>query len=103
MSKRSGLSFLEELKRGWIDIGRYRYMFRKIDMETWRDKICPICEKGFTEEVRYFFMSYAIHNKCADTEEFNSWTQKFYEEDYDDDPLSGIPRLPEGTDTDDLP
>jgi len=100
MSKRSGLSLLEELKRGWIDIGRYRYMFRKIDMETWRDKICPICNKGFTSEPNFSYESYSMHWGCYDSDKGEKWV--FDREDGYDLPFS-IPHLPEGTDTDDLP
>lgn len=105
MSKRSGLSRLEDLKRHFVDIGRYRYLLNKFDMETWRDKTCPICNKGFAKEITYFFMSQGMHNECVDTEEFQTFVQKHYDDQYDDEecfPFS-IPRLPEGTDTDDLP
>lgn len=83
MSKRSGLSRLQDLKRGFVDVGRYRYILHKIDMETWRDKICPICRKGFSKEIGYFFMSYGVHDECYGTPEFNTWADKFYEDDDD--------------------
>jgi hypothetical protein len=85
MSKRSGLSRLEDLKRGFIDIGRYRHIYHKIDMETWRDKTCPICGQGFTEEPRTSFMSHSMHNGCSWGPEFDKWFAKWYEAEYQGD------------------
>ena len=93
MSKRSGLSRLEDLKRGFVDIGRYRYILHKFDMETWRDKICPVCNKGFSGEPRYYFNSHAIHwDTCTSGVRWERWfaTQcDDYSYDYDD--LQGYP------------
>lgn len=115
MSKRSGLSRLEDLKRHFIDIGRYRYILHKFDMETWRDKICPICSRGFTGEPNFSYESISIHWDCFDSDEGQDWVNKHNDEYHSDeggymspahpnDPYSfSIPHLPEGTDTDDLP
>ncbi len=81
MSKRSGLSRIEDLKRGFIDIGRFRYMLRKHDMEPWRNRTCPICNFGFGKEPSYYFMSYAIHNDCSFTPAFEKWAEEFYDEE----------------------
>lgn len=62
MSKRSGLSRFEDLKRGFVDVGRYRYILHKFDMETWRDKTCYGCGKGFSADPHLTYNSYAVHN-----------------------------------------
>ena len=67
MSKRSKMSRWQDLKRGFIDIGRYRYVFHKFDMERWRDYFCPECGGGFTEEPGFYFESKAIHDGCWET------------------------------------
>lgn len=77
MSKRSGLSRLQDLKRGFVDIGRYRYILHKFDMETWKDQTCPICEKGFEKEPTYYMNYFAIHNDCADSPAFDLWIESF--------------------------
>lgn len=88
MSKRSGLSRFQDLKRGFVDIGRYRYILHKFDMETWRDKTCPICGEGFTKEPNYYFMSFAIHTtlsggkECGIGPEWETWVAKITDETY---------------------
>lgn len=87
MSKRSGLSRLEDLKRRFVDIGRYRYILHKIDMEDWRDRICPVCKFGFAGPPQYFMSIYAIHNDCALTPAYEAWIQEtFYSDEDDDEP-----------------
>lgn len=76
MSKRSGLSRLEDLKRGFIDIGRYRYILHKIDMEVWRNQPCPQCKKDFTEEPTCYFDGMGIHWDCSD-----DFIQQYYDEE----------------------
>lgn len=61
MSKRSGLSRWGDLKRGFIDVGRHRYILHKFDMEPWRNKTCYGCEGAFTEEPRYSFAGFPMH------------------------------------------
>lgn len=80
MSKRSRLSRWQDLKRGFVDIGRYRYILYKIDMETWRNRVCPICKISFTEEPNYYFSSYAIHTSCTDKPEYEIWLIEQYKE-----------------------
>ncbi len=82
MSKRSGMSRLEDLKRGFIDIGRYRYIYHKIDMEPWSGEVCPICEQEFTEEPKMHFMSYDMHGHCSFGTDFDKWYEKWYENEY---------------------
>lgn len=66
--------------RKFLDVGRYRYRFLKIDMEPWRDRTCPICEQEFTSEPRFYFMSHAIHwETCAEGEKYEEWLQQFYD------------------------
>lgn len=78
MSKRSHLSLLGDLQRGFLDIGRYRYILHKIDMEPWRGKFCPICNKEFTEEPRFRFMSYDMHIDCTFTPAYDVWMNDWY-------------------------
>jgi hypothetical protein len=95
MSRRSHLSLLGELKRGFIDIGRYRYMFNKFDMETWRDKTCPICNKGFTSEVTFTYESFPMHFDCYISDEGREWVQKHYDEYHKDEyPLDDTVYMP---------
>ncbi len=82
MSKRSSLSRLEDLKRGFVDVGRFRYILHKIDMEPWRDKICPICNKGFVEDPRNKYENFDIHPGCVLTDAYDMWVQAHYEEKY---------------------
>jgi hypothetical protein len=90
MSKRSGMSRLEDLRHKFIDVGRHRYILHKIDMEPWLDKTCPICNKGFTEDPRFSFMSYAIHFGCWESPAFAEWEVQWIkdEDNYDYDGLA---------------
>jgi hypothetical protein len=78
MSKRSNMSRIEDLKRGFVDIGRYRYILHKFDMESWRGKVCPICNISFTEEPRFHFSSYSMHLDCTFTPEYDVWMNQWY-------------------------
>lgn len=64
MSKRSGMSRWEDLKRWFIDIGRYRWILHCFDMEPWRNSPCPQCGIAFTEEPRNSFMGTNLHSEC---------------------------------------
>lgn len=79
MSKRSGLSRWEDLKRKFVDVGRHRYILHKIDMESWRDKTCPVCHKGFMKEPQFYFNSYGIHDECSFTPAYDMWVQGEYD------------------------
>lgn len=93
MSKRSGLSRLEDLKRWFVDVGRYPYTLHKIDMERWRDYFCPVCGEGFdfVKEPNYRFMSWYIHTEqfpntrgedCSVGPVWDSWLSDFYDQEY---------------------
>src|SRR5260221_2158157 len=91
MSKRSGLSRWEDLRRWFVDVGRYRYILHKFDMEPWLDKTCPICNLGFDKEPTYYYESYPIHNTCSynnelgeSTPEFEAWANKLADEREED-------------------
>lgn len=90
MSKRSGLSRLEDLKRWFIDVGRYRYILHKIDMEPWQNQNCPVCGEGFTSAPNFFMSSYPIHTEqcqnskgeeCYFTHAYYEWVQKTFYSD----------------------
>ncbi len=86
MSKRSGMSRIEDLRRWFVDLGRYRYILHKIDMEPWRDKFCPVCGEGFTSEPGLYFMNYAIHytnsrgEECSYGVQYDAWLSAKYAE-----------------------
>ena len=85
MSKRSGLSRLEDLKRGFVDIGRYRYILHKFDMEIWRNATCPICGNGFSSEPKFSYESRSMHFDCYLSDEGHEWANKHYEEYHSDE------------------
>lgn len=62
-----------------IDIGRYRYRILKIDLAPWLNYTCPVCEQGFTENPRLYFMSYAVHFECFDSNKGREWEQKMHD------------------------
>jgi hypothetical protein len=67
MSKRSNMSRLGDLRHGFVDVGRSRYILHKFDMEPWRDQRCAGCGEGFTEEPRLTYSIYPMHNlDCMD-------------------------------------
>jgi hypothetical protein len=70
--------FSINLKKRYIDIGRYRLILHKFDMEPWREQICPICTKGFSEAPKFFYESTPIHSACASTEEYSTWATHRY-------------------------
>lgn len=83
MSKRSGLSRWEDLKRWFIDVGRYRYILHKFDMERWRDTPCPSCGIAFTEEPRYYAMGIGLHWEEDCTEKF--WNDFYARQEEEED------------------
>jgi len=71
-----------DLKRKFVNIGRYRYLLHKVDMEPWRDRVCPVCEKAFESEPHYYMNSRGIHNTCTFTPAYDAWVSSFDDEDY---------------------
>jgi hypothetical protein len=67
MSKRSGMSRLEDLRHWFVDTGRYRYVLHKFDMEPWRNQRCSGCGEGFASDPRLTYSIYPMHNMdCLD-------------------------------------
>lgn len=92
MSKRSGMSRWENLKRWFIDVGRYRFIIHRFDMEPWRKQFCPICGEGFKSAPQTYMNSYAIHNDCWESPHYDVWVNKVFDELY---PIeSGQPERP---------
>lgn len=73
--------------RKFLDTGRYRYRFMRIDLEPWREQTCPICEKGFGKAPNFYFMSYPIHWDCVDSEDYVAWVATIYDEMDEEDSL----------------
>lgn len=80
VSKRSGMSRIQDLRRKFVDIGRYRYILHKFDMEPWLDKTCPICHKAFTKEPNFYFMGIPVHSDCSMTDAYDVWLEAKYNE-----------------------
>lgn len=79
--------------RKFLDTGRYRYRVLKIDLEPWRDHVCPICHKAFTSNPGMSYNSMDIHTDCAYGTEWDVWTQEEYLRvyGYKDDYVSSNP------------
>jgi hypothetical protein len=78
MSKRSGMSRLEDLKRWFVDVGRHRYILQKVDMEVWRNFTCPICGEGFTKDPGYMANGNYMHSEHIGTLAHTKWWSDLY-------------------------